>query len=307
MPLSLNLPYGICLPATRLARRLRGLPSRERQEDGVDPSEKYFLSQYRTTPAMAQRFMGPDFSLTGHRVVDIGCGLGGRAPAWLEAGAAGVVNVDINRTELDAGRQLTARLFAERAPFIEFKTPDDLVIAHQTFDRAILFDSFEHLVDPAAVLKQVHACLGPGGLAWIGSFGWYHYAASHCTGEHVPIPWCQMLFSERAILDTIRTVIREPGYVPNQWEQAEGITRWDGITTLKDRPGEPLNMLSLRAIRRILSASPLEVLSFRTFGFSGRVVPAAGLLSLLAQVPIVQEVFHSYYTAVLRRPDWDQT
>ncbi len=302
MPFSLNLPYAVCLPATRLARKLRRHKPREKPEVSVDPSEGYFQAQYRTTPAMASRFMETGLSLTGRTVVDVGCGLGGRAPAWLEAGAVEVANVDINRAELHAGRELTERLFREKAPHIRFQTPEDLRSTKQTFDTAILFDSFEHLVDPADVLRQVHAWVRPGGLVWIGSFGWYHYAASHCTG-HLPIPWCQLLFSERAILDTIRTIIREPDYVPNQWEQAEGLSRWDGVTTLKDRPGEPLNMLSLRAIRRTLRASPFEIASFTTYGFSGRVVRAAAVLSALAHVPLLEEVFHSYYAAVLRRPD----
>jgi hypothetical protein len=66
------------------------------------------------------------------------------------------------------------------------------------------------LVDPQSVLKQIGSWLRRGGAVWIGSIGWYHYLASHSLG-HVPIPWCQLFFSDRAIIRTIQSVMREPG------------------------------------------------------------------------------------------------
>jgi hypothetical protein len=136
---------------------------------------------------------------------------------------------------------------------------------------------------------------------WIGSIGWYHYLASHCA-FHIPIPWSQVLFSERAIIRTIQAVVREPGYVPNVWERLEGIERWDKVTTLKERPGEPLNMLSLRRVKAVLKASPFELSEFTVHGFGGRSHPAARAVSWLAKVPVARELFHTYYTAVLTKP-----
>jgi hypothetical protein len=126
--------------------------------------------------------------------------------------------------------------------------------------------------------------------------------ASHCTGAHIPIPWCQVLFSETAIIKTIRRLLRSPGYLPNAWERREGLGRWDNVTTLKDRPGEPLNMLSLRQIRRVLRDSSFELLQFRVFGFSGRANKLARLVSPLSSVPLLRELLHSYYTALLLKP-----
>ena len=167
-------------------------------------------------------------------------------------------------------------------------------------DVAILFDSFEHLTDPSSVLKQIDGWLAPGGRVWISSMGWYNYMASHCTG-HIPIPWCQVLFSESAIIKTIRTLIRSPGYVPNVWERMEGLDRWDNVKTLRDRPGEPLNMLSLRQIRRILKHSPFEVSRLKVVGFGGKSNRYSILASPLAQVPVLEEFFHSSYVAVLAK------
>lgn len=293
MPLSLNLPYAFCRPITRFARDIsRKQPAHARHLDQTN----YFDTQVHSSARQAARFM-QEFPFRG-RLIDVGCGLGGRALHWLERGAEHVVNVDINLQEIQTGRGILASRFPDRVNQITFALPSE-VPAHSA-DGAILLDSFEHLTDPAAVLADVHRWLRPGGIVWIGSIGWYHYLASHCLG-HVPLPWCQVFFSERAILDTIRSVIREPGYKPYVWEEMEGIGRWDGIKSLRDRPGEPLNMLSLRACKRVMAQSEFELREFRAYPLgAGRLGP---LGKILAHTPMLRELFHGYYTATLRRKE----
>jgi SAM-dependent methyltransferase len=257
------------------------------------------MSQYSSSARIEQRFMR-SISLHGKAVLDVGCGLGGRAPYWLECGAARVIGIDINRQELDEGRRILRGRFPQYADHIRFVHPDDL-LESSFADVAILVDVFEHLTSPAGALESCHRWLKPGGILWIGSIGWYHYLASHCL-SHIPIPWCQILFSETAIIRTIDDLLHSPDYVPNVWERIEGIDRWRGIRTLKDRPGEPLNMLSLNAVRRVLSASPFHVTRFDVHGFSAGAGGVARSLSFLAKVPVAREMFHSYYTATLTRP-----
>jgi hypothetical protein len=163
----------------------------------------------------------------------------------------------------------------------------------------LLVDCFEHFAAPEVPLAQLHALLRPGGLAWIGSIGWFHHTASHCN-RYVPIPWCQAIFSERAIIRVIKDFQHSPDFAPTPWDDIDGVDRWDKVTTLKDRPGEPLNMLNLRQIRWILEESAFEVLEFKTWPFSGQRSRIARLLGPLSQLAVTREFFHSYYTATLR-------
>jgi SAM-dependent methyltransferase len=295
MALSLNLPYVVCYPLTRLARRLQ----RNRAQEINYDKAAYFEYQHGSTERLRQRYL-QRIDFKDQVVLDLGSGLGGRAPYFLKLGAKAVLCIDINREELQSGRDILARKFPELVSRTQFLHPSE-VKECDFADLAILFDSFEHLVDPAHVLRDCHRWLRPGGKAWIGSLGWYHHDASHCR-SHIPIPWCQLIFSERAIIRTIRTLIRDPSYVPNVWERAEGLTRWDGVESLKDRPGEPLNMLSLRGVRRVLEASPFSW-EFEVHGFSGEANPLAKWASLLSKVPWINEVFHSSYTALLTKPE----
>jgi SAM-dependent methyltransferase len=293
MSISLNLPEWMCYRVARRARR-SAPPKPSRAFDQAE----YFDHQYRTTQLMKERFFR-DLRVAGMVVLDLGSGLGGRAPYWMQQGASRVLCVDINRQELQTGREILAGQFPQFSDRIEFRHPDDLTGANFA-NIAVMVDVFEHLVNPLDVLCQSHQWLRSGGQLWSGSVGWYNYMASHVLG-HIPIPWCQVFFSECAIIQTIRRIIHEPGYVANYWEQTEGLGRWDNVTTLKDRPGEPLNMLSLRQIRQLLGKSPFELKRFEVFGFSGKTNVLARSVSFLSKIPVAREICHSYYTIQLTK------
>ncbi len=293
MPLTLGLPYPL-LKRITLARHRRG--TRRVAPAQQDPTA-YFHRQHGTSARMAKQFMvGIEFK--DAVVLDVGAGIGGRAPYWIERGAREVWCIDINREELAIGRDIVAREFPQLGSRIHFVHPDDFD-PDQRADLALMVDSFEHLEQPSIVLDQCARQLRPGGRLWIGSIGWYNYMASHCIG-HVRVPWCQVLFSEQAIIRTIQTLLRDPAYQPNFWERTEGLDRWDAVKTLRERPGEPLNQLSLRGVRRALRHPEfaLEQFTLHPIG-AGRTMGA--LMHPFLKLPVLDELLHGYYTAVLHR------
>ncbi len=294
MPFSLNLPYAVCYPLTRLVRWASPLPLINIYKD----QSTYFDYQYESTAPLIREYMA-GVSIQDKVVLDIGSGLGGRSPFWIEKlGAKEVYCIDINRQELKLGEAFLAEKFPHLTDRIKFAHPETLT-GSNFGDVALLFDSFEHLLEPAAVLKQYYDLLRPGAKLWIQSIGWYHHNASHCR-ESVPIPWCQVIFSERAIIRTIQSILHHPDHIPNVWESMEGIDRWDHIDSLKNRPGEPMNMLSLKKIHEVLVAGPFVLSEFKIHSFSGSLTR---FLNLLTKIPVVNELFHACYTAILTKPE----
>ena len=262
----------------------------------MDP-RLYFRHQYDSSPSLADRFMaGLDFE--DRFVIDVGGGLGGRIPYFCDRGARQVWCIDINREELRLGEKLLRAEFPQYVDRARFLHPADVPTGAGA-DLAILVDSFEHLVHPEEVLEACARNLATGGHLWIGSIGWYNYNASHCLG-HIPIPWCHVLFSEQAILKTIRTLLRSSGYQPVYWELTEGLDRWDTIHTLRDRPGEPLNELSLRAIKQVLQHPAFDRTSFHLYPIAGQSILGRVVRPLL-HVPGLDELLHGYYTATLQK------
>lgn len=296
MPFTLGLPYPACITAARIARKLHPTPPPAFQLD----QKNYYQLQYRSSERLLKRFAG-GIDLRGKVVLDLGSGLGGRAPWFIEQGASSVFCIDINRQELAAGNRIRAELFPQFSERIHYLHPSEIQEA-QFADVAFLIDSFEHIMDPAAVLRQANLWLRPQGVLWIGSIGWYSFVASHLLSV-IPIPWCQVIFSERALIRTMSTICHDPDYTPTIWDRLDGLDRWDHVQTLKDRPGEPLNMLSLRQVREAIQSSNFEIVEFRTHGISAEKSKLLNRMNALTVLPVLDEVLHRYYTVRARRID----
>jgi SAM-dependent methyltransferase len=102
----------------------------------------------------------------GSRVLDVACGSGGPA-RWLarETGAA-VVGVDRNRHAVRAAAEAARREGLDAlVRFQEADAGQPLPFDDACFDAVVCVDSINHLPDRAAVLRDWHRLLVPGGWA----------------------------------------------------------------------------------------------------------------------------------------------
>ncbi len=101
-------------------------------------------------------------SLAGLRAVDVGCSAGFIADEIALAGAT-TSGVDIDEPGLARAR---AR-FGDRVDF-RLARGEDLPFEDATVDLVVLNHIYEHVVDPEAVLADIHRVLRPGGLLYLG-------------------------------------------------------------------------------------------------------------------------------------------
>ncbi|TIY11786.1 MAG: class I SAM-dependent methyltransferase, partial [Mesorhizobium sp.] len=109
--------------------------------------------------------------LSGHRVLDIGSGLGG-IDVLLAAkyGAATVIGIDVEPQLIKSARDLAARKgLAERVMF-QLVTPGKLPFADATFDLVFSRDAMLHIADKPASYVEVLRVLKPGG--WFIATDW---------------------------------------------------------------------------------------------------------------------------------------
>lgn len=165
--------------------------------------DDYWQWQYDTSAEYFDKFFDLVARLPNARVVDIGCGLGGRTCYLAQAGAGQVLGTDINQTEIGQAKELMHRHLETRiCAKLRFQTASELPADQELeqYDIALLVDALEHVHDPTETLNQAYAYLRPGGVCYFSTWGWYHHQASH-LGSIIPIPFATLFFSDRTILD----------------------------------------------------------------------------------------------------------
>ena len=101
-------------------------------------------------------------SLDGLRAVDVGCSAGFIADELALAGAT-TSGVDIDEPGLEKARQR----FGDHVDF-RLARGEDLPFDDDSVDVAVLNHIYEHVVDPEAVVADIHRVLRPGGLLYLG-------------------------------------------------------------------------------------------------------------------------------------------
>ena len=253
-------------------------------------STAYFNWQYETSSVM---FAGlPKFDFRNKRVLEIGCGLGGRG-AWLARnGALEVVGIDINAEEICEAQRIRDELYPgiKNLSYIQSKE-DEIVASLGDFDLVLLLDSLEHVVSPLKILRLARRYVNASGKVYFTTVGWYHH-----RGSHTRIPFATVFFSDETIAQFTRWQLSRPDYVPTSWDSDPPTARWEGVFDLRDRPGEYLNKITIRQMRKLVKYAPylrgkVFVLGFRNSRLRW--------LNSLRLIPIVNEVFHSSVVGVL--------
>lgn len=178
------------------------------------------LSRYRDEYSYAsyqQRHYERDFAafyrhlvdFRGKRVVDIGCGHGGKTTYAACLGPAWVLGVDI-----DPGKLVLATQFARQQEMdtasCHFLVGDGarLPLADECCDLVISEDGFEHFPDPAAVLGEVNRVLLPAGHFLIHFATYYTQHGPHLY-NFIRVPRAHYFFSDAVMIEATRQVALE--------------------------------------------------------------------------------------------------
>lgn len=222
-------------------------------------------------------------------VLDFGCADGAISPGYLEAGAAKVIGIDIKEHLIAKAR--------ERHPHLEFhvSTPEGIPLPDESVDTIICYDVFEHVSQPAAMLRECRRVLKPRGKMLIGTWGWKHPFAPHLFAV-MPVPWAHCLVSERTLLRVCRRVYHSPWYVPNMHDLDEHGQKQADRYNHDTIPTSYVNKLLIRDFERVFRESELEwVVHPQPFG-------SARWTRVFLWVPFIREYLTSYLWAVLTKP-----
>ena len=122
-----------------------------------------YRTLHQINPARLQ-FVERFVVLSGLRVLDVGCGGGILSEALAERGAS-VVGIDLAESALQAAEAHRAGQAVE----YRLESSRDAAARGESFDAVTCMEMLEHVADQAAVLRDIHAMLKPGGWAFFST------------------------------------------------------------------------------------------------------------------------------------------
>jgi ubiquinone/menaquinone biosynthesis C-methylase UbiE len=224
---------------------LNGVFRRPRVE-GRESPEAYSEWEYKWGRSLVEEYLEPAGDLRGKRILDIGCGLGGKTIAYGEGGAAEIVGVDISEENAAASEKFA--ISSARSFRWGFFVGDaaHLPAADASFDTVIANDAMEHFGDPDGALAEIARVTKPGGAVWIFFTPHYSPLGSHLY-DYIYTPWCHLLFRRRDLEAAIREVLVER---LDGWSCVEVDSKVGSIMKSYDRD---LNHMSIRRFRGIVA------------------------------------------------------
>lgn len=160
------------------------------------------------------------------RVLDLGCGLGGKTHAlWNQLGeGAQVIALDLSPTHL---RQADAYHHSVGVRGITKIAADaaQLPFAEGSFDLIVTADTLEHLPRPEQALAEMRRCLSRGGHLLLVFNPWGSPRGSHMA-DLVHLPWCQLWFPRAAVCEAARLEARRQARHANDPVRAAEIERF---------------------------------------------------------------------------------
>jgi len=249
---------------------------------GRDSHDAYAEWEYGIGKSLLEEYSEWFGSLEGRRVLDIGCGLGGKSVAYAEAGAF-VTGVDLDPVHAAGAIDYAVK----RGSPVKVVTGDaaDLPFLEGSFDLVIANDSMEHFSRPDSALEEFARVTRAGGSVFLFFTPWGSPLASHLY-DYIHTPWCHLVYSDRMLEQLLELSLIRRGEGDPEEEAARMI---DEYRTSNNR-------IDVASYRRMLAGVP----SLET-AFEELKPPRFRILGPLTSIPRLGELFTGTVTAVLRK------
>lgn len=278
--------------ATHLLLLLNRMSRRPHFPERATP-DAYAQWEYDEAPYQMSLMEAAGVSLVGQRILDVGCGLGGKSVAFAERGV-GVVGVDLTPENVRAGAGFARSRGVHGNDFVAADA-SRLPIRSGSFDLVVSTDTFEHLPQPGRSLSEMRRALRKGGrlVAVFGPFG--SPLGSHLY-DSLFVPWCHLMFSRDTLADTLRELARRRGKGLDPVRAQEEARRAEEQIAYFD---SHLNRMTLRQFRKLLLDEPGLVLR----KWMKWTPPKLRPLTPLLRIPGLDEILTGLVVAVAERTD----
>lgn len=249
----------------------------EWQYENGEKTVKFYLEYEKTTDNMFKN----------KKVLDIGCGAGGKSIYYANKGANKVIGVDI----IEKYKKESERLAIKKGLTDKFEyylnDAANLSFEDNMFDVIIMNDAMEHVDKPKKVLKECLRVLKKGGKLYI-NFPPYHHPYGAHLSDVIAIPWVHLLASESKLITLYKDLLKDN---PEKNERInfrisqneEGIEYFSYI-----------NKMTIKRFNKILKELDINPLYYKE-------VPLRKYFYILARIPFIKEMFNKMVVCIIEK------
>ncbi|MFH1755303.1 MAG: class I SAM-dependent methyltransferase [Candidatus Latescibacterota bacterium] len=246
---------------------------------GRESRHAYSSWEHRVGQDLVQSFLEPTGDLRGKRVLDIGCGLGGKTIAYGEGGASQVFGTDLSLEFANASASYADQRDASFVWGFFAGDAASLPLADAAFDTVVANDTMEHFTDPVRAFSEMIRVTKPGGAIWIFFTPYFSPLGSHLY-DYIYIPWCHLIFTRRQLLKAITEIFASgEGRAPSTNPVADA----EKVMASFDRD---LNRMSVRRFFKMVKDHPSLVITYRELK-----PPKYNFVKALNRLPLIRELF----------------
>jgi ubiquinone/menaquinone biosynthesis C-methylase UbiE len=287
------------------ARGSYRLPRHGRESPLPQPQTSFVKSEteYGDHASLQEHFRGVidvASELRNKRVLDLGCGYGGRT-AWYAEHALEVHGVEVFSNMVQESAGFAAHKGLGNCHF-SLGDEEALHFPDSFFDVVVSYDVMEHVQDPATVLKEVGRVLKPGGIALL-IFTPYFGAFAHHLNYITMLPALHWFFRPSVLVATINDLLKNHPAFAHLDVGSQPLPKLSHNQRRMVLP--TLNGMTKREFQKIIAATPMDVVHMRTIGilehFQALGSFGAQMNRAICTVPLLDEAFGHNLVSVLRK------
>ena len=179
---------------------IRKRPARFRDLESDGDEHAYAEWEYKSAKADWEKFYAGRIDLESKRLIDLGCGLGGRSVFYAAFAPSEIIGVEIVEENGSKSRRFADEKGCSATATFEIADAGNLPFDDESFDIAFSENSFEHYPDPEGVLGEAGRVLKPGGL-FIINFSQWGAPNGHHLESWGNISWTHLVLSTDEILE----------------------------------------------------------------------------------------------------------
>ncbi len=218
-----------------------------------DTDEAYSLWEFNSGRFMYDRYFADRVDISGKRVLDVGCGTGGKAAFYSTLSPERLIAVDLLESNVERARSYAASSGAVIDGGFAVANAAALPFSDSSFDIITATDTFEHFANPLEVLREMARVLVPG-----GNIVFYFTPHRSPLGSHlydlIHLPWCHLLVSEHVLFEAVEIAFEQRAVAEGSDDpQGTAITL---TSEMREYYRQDLNKMTVRRFLRIVSEVP---------------------------------------------------